>query len=97
MQVRRRIEKRRAFTEAHREQLLHGPDAWLIAGEGYLASPPVARFDQFTPEQAHAALTAMREDWARHGPTLMREWRQTFAAALPWAAEQFGEGDELCP
>jgi hypothetical protein len=96
MPLKRRVDKRRNFCEAKREQLLFGPDSWLIAGEGYFATPPVARWDQFTPAQMHAALSAMKADWERHGPTLMQEWRQTFAQALPWAAEQFGQGDSEC-
>jgi len=92
MPIKKRLPKHRAFDDVKREQLLFGPDAWLLAGEGYLANPPVARWEEYTPEQMHAALTAMREDWQRHGAALMAEWRQTFAQSLPWAAEQFGDG-----
>lgn len=91
MPVKRRIDKRRDFDEAKREQLLFGPDVWLIAGEGYLANPPVGSFSHYRPFEREQALQAMREDWRRHGPALMAEWRETFAQSLPWAAEQFDE------
>ena len=107
MPVKQRIRKARTFDDYHRQQLLDGPDACLLAGVGYLApymSAPT--FDRLAPEERAALLEDMRADWLRYGAEMMARWRAREPEPmtrpwvfpylggpdpLPWAAEAFGE------
>ncbi len=106
MPVKQRRGKARAFDDYHRQQLLEGPDAVLLAGVGYLWSIQGATFDQASPEEQAFVLAEMREDWQRYGREMMERWpRGEYEPAmrpwvfvvpggpdrLPWAAETFGE------
>jgi hypothetical protein len=106
MPVKRRIRKARAFDDYHRQQLLEGPDACLLAGVGYLHSLSVGSFDRASPEEQAGVLEEMRADWARHGAEMMVRWRAGEREptvrpwvfpylggpdSLPWAAKEFGE------
>ncbi|TCJ39204.1 hypothetical protein [Parafrankia sp. BMG5.11] len=105
MPIKQRREKLRPFNDYHREQLIDGPDACLLAGVGYLTA---ATWDQMSDKEQASALEDMQADWTAHGAIIMRWWNQEPGArpitskpwvfpvaggpdALPWAAEQFGE------
>ena len=106
MPVKQRRRKARAFDDYHRQQLLEGPDAVLLAGVGYLHSLSVGSFDGASPEEQAAVLAEMRADWQRHGREMMERWRAGESEpttrpwvypypgspdTLPWAAQEFGE------
>ena len=92
MPVKRRTGKALAFDDFHRQQLLEGPDAVLLAGVGYLWSIQEPTFDRGSPEEQAFVLEEMRAGWARHGAELMAQWRSTEAGtAAPWALLEFGE------
>ena len=106
MPVKQRTRKARQFDDYHRQQLLEGPDAALLAGVGYLHSLSVGSFDRASPEEQAAVLEEMRADWARYGAEMMVRWRAGVrepmtrpwvfpclgsSDTLPWAAEEFGE------
>ena len=106
MPIKRRAGKAHVFEDYHRQQLLEGPDACLLAGVGYLARISEPTFDRAPAEEQAAVLEDMRKDWARYGADLMTWWRSGEHAegvrpwawvpaggpdTLPWAAEEFGE------
>lgn len=64
-----------------RQAMFQGPEAVLIAGEGYY--PNTARSDLRTEAEHDAAIAAMRVDWDRHGAALMHWWNT--AVPLPKA------------
>ena len=106
MPTKRRAGKAHVFEDYHRQQLLEGPEACLLAGVGYLARISEPTFDRAPPEEQAAVLEAMRADWMRYGAEMMVRWRAgeqepmtrpwVFPMpggpdTLPWAAEEFGE------
>ena len=112
MPIKRRVEKARQFDDYHRQQLLEGPDAVLLAGVGYLASTASGHFHNSPPEEQAAVLDGMRADWARYGAEMVVRWRAGEQEpttrpwvfpylgspdTLPWAAEEFGEPVEAGP
>ena len=61
MPVKKRRGTARAFEDYHRQQLLEGPDAVLLAGVGYLALIR-DHFHCSSPEDQEIVLAAMRAD-----------------------------------
>jgi hypothetical protein len=68
-----------------RQELLDGPGASLLAGQGYYVHA-ANHLDDATEAEHTEARTAMVTDWARHRDTLLAWWiGQAEQSVRPWA------------
>lgn len=104
MPVKRRLAKgRKQLGDMEIEDLMYGPGACLINGEGYLGPHGDGIFQEKSEVVQAQILEAMRADWERHSDLVRGAWAARTPHDLwcarnhygnpsePWAAEQFGE------
>lgn len=103
MPVKRRFNKGRSLDTDLIEDLFYGPGTCLFSGCGYLGQHGNSAWRDKSPEDQEAVLSAMRDDWERFHPSIMKAWDNRTAhdidiakrfhcnPAEPWAQTEFGE------
>jgi hypothetical protein len=88
----RRSRTQTGLDEYRRLDLVHGPMTNLLAGMGY-GDMFLDGCNHWTEAQWAQVFAAMREDWRRHGPEILREMPP---GERPWAWWEF-DAPELRP